>query len=202
MIHVRHSCNEFVSIDYLHINCNSFDTFIIERLSDTWVIVSGEENATLDSENICNEIMNGQEYVVTISCDYNNKSPPLRGRYVTIRRKDNPINRYIMNFCEVEVMSCPPGSWGYNSGNPADDCSRVCETCRDVPKTCRVSDGYCFTGCQDGFWGGNYCERQCDCPDGDPCDQTNGLCPGCDHITGCPTVGESYFHERVKYHSS
>ena len=112
--------------------------------------------------------------MVTVTCNYNNRNPLLRGRYVTIRRKGNVPERHVMNFCEVEVLSCPPGRWGYNS---EDDCFRVCDRCRDVSETCRVSDGYCFTGCQDRFWGDS-CENECNCE-------------ACNRTTGCPVVGES-----------
>ena len=132
---------------------------------------------TPTTDNICNEIIDGARDVVTVNCDYNNTYPPKRGRYVTIRRKDEANERQWMNFCEVEVMSCRPGRWGYNSSNSGDDCSRDCDRCRYVSETCRVSDGYCFTGCKDGLWG-NDCDKQCDCP-------------SCDRTTGCPILGES-----------
>ena len=127
-----------------------------------------------NDDNICNDIINGRQDVVTVTCNYNNINPPLRGRYVMIRRKENTFQKHFLNFCEVEVLSCPPGRWGYNS---EDDCSRVCDRCRDVNETCRVSDGYCFTGCQDGYWGDS-CENECNCE-------------ACNRSTGCPVVGES-----------
>ena len=78
-----------------------------------------------------------------------------------------------MNFCEVEVMSCLPGYWGKDLDNR--DCSQSCARC--IQRTCRVSDGHCYSGCQDHYWGGN-CTNHCNCQD-------------CDRYTGCPTVGES-----------
>ena len=90
-----------------------------------------------------------------------------------IRRKDNGIYRHLLNFCEVEVLSCLPGYWGYKLDN-APDCSQSCSGC-STRETCRVSDGYCFTGCQDGFWG-EFC-AQCKCTDGGQCNQTDGSCP-------------------------
>ena len=67
-----------------------------------------EDNAPYD-DNICNEITNGKQDVVTVKCDYKNINAPRRGRYVTIRRKDNASDRHLLNFCEVEVMSCFSG---------------------------------------------------------------------------------------------
>ena len=180
-----------------------------ERLCDTWVTVSEEENVTPMTDNICNEIMNGLEAVVNVTCDYNNRDPPLRGRYVTIKRKDNTDYRFELQFCEVEVMSCPPGRWGYNVFF-LGDCVYDCDRCRNITETCRVADGHCFTGCKEGLWGGTcnqsrnciddapckvsdgYCEggcraeywggscdEQCDCPDGTSCNQTDGSCLPC-----------------------
>ena len=86
-----------------------------------------------------------------------------RGRYVTIRRKDDAYKRYELVLCEVGVMSCPPGRWGYNV-NSLGDCVHACDRCRNVSETCRVSDGHCFSGCNDEFMTEN-CDEQCDCPD-------------------------------------
>ena len=79
--------------------------------------VSDEEDVTLNDDNICNEIINGVQDVVNITCDYKNRNLSIRGRYVTIRRKDDASDRHVLNFCEVEVMSCPPGTWGYKTGD-------------------------------------------------------------------------------------
>ena len=73
--------------------------------------MSDEEEVTLSDNNICNEIIDGEQDVVNVTCNYKNKNPPLRGRYVMIRRKDNAYDRNFLNFCEVEVLSCPPGRW-------------------------------------------------------------------------------------------
>ena len=143
-------------------------------IEHTQVTVSDEEDATPNDDNICNEIINGEAYMV-VTCDYKDRNPPLRGRYVTFRRKENAANKEAMILCEVEVLSCLPGRWGYNSSNSHEDCTSACDRCRYVSETCRVSDGYCFTGCQDGFWGGS-CHEQCNCTDGAPCNRTNGSC--------------------------
>ena len=119
------------------INFNPFDILLIDLLSDTLVTVSDKEEVTTNNDNICNEIVNGVQDVIKVTCNYKNRNPPVRGRYVTIRRKDDAINRHWLNFCEVELLSCPPGRWGYNSDNSREDCSH---------------------------------------PDGNPCDQTDGLC--------------------------
>ena len=116
-----------------------------------------------DDYNICNEIRNGEQDVVRVTCNYCRKNPPIRGRYVAIRRKDGANERHLMNFCEVEVLSCPPGRWGKDLAN--GDCSRSCDDC--VDQTCGMLDGHCYSGC----------DEQCDCQE-------------CDHLPGCPT-GES-----------
>ena len=145
IIHIRNNCNEFISIDFLQIVFKSFDTLIAERLNDTWVIVSDTTpHVTPNDNNICNVITDGRHDVVTVSCDYKNRNPPLRGQYVTVRRKDDANERNFLNLCEVEVLSCRPGFWGKDSAN--EDCSQSCGHC--VEQTCRVLDGYCYTGCQ------------------------------------------------------
>ena len=152
---------------------------IAENLIDVWVTVSDEEDETPNDDNICNEIRrNGLHAVVTVQCNYKYVNAPRRGRYLTIRRKDEAKARYLLQFCEAEVMSCHPGRWGYNPVQSQYDCSHVCDTCSDVPETCRVSDGYCFTGCKNGHWGGN-CKHRCTCLDGVACNRTDGSClPG------------------------
>ena len=140
--------------------------------------MSDKENATPNDDNICNDIRNGLPSVVTVTCNYGSRNPPLRGCYVTIRRKDKSFDEHLLNFCEVVVLSCHPGRWGKDSGSSGDDCSRVCDKCRNISETCRVSDGLCYTGCRDGYWG-RRCDKQCHCQDGDPCGQNDGLCqPG------------------------
>ena len=69
------------------INVLHLDILFIGRLSSTWVMVSEEEDATPNSDNICNEINNEQPDVITVSCNYKDKDLPLRGRYVMVRQK-------------------------------------------------------------------------------------------------------------------
>ena len=138
-------------------------------------MVSEEEDVVPNDDNICNDIFDWRKGVVPVTCDYKDRNPPLRGRYVTIRRKEFVIYRHLMHFCEVEVFSCPPGSWEYNMDN-ADDCSKSCDGCNNTVEMCRVSDGYCYSGCKDGFWGG-FCDIQCDCKDGAFCNSSSGSCP-------------------------
>ena len=153
------------------------DILFTDGQSMTWVTVSDEENATPNDDNICNEIINGYKEVMTITCNYNDRNPPmLRGRYVTIRQKENANEEFKMNFCEVEVLSCPPGRWGYGSGS-FQDCLQACDRCRNVSETCRVSDGYCFTRCQEGYYAGS-CDKQCNCVDDEPCSRLDGHCEG------------------------
>ena len=143
---------------------------ISERLSNTWVIVSNAEYVAPNEDNICNEIIDGAQDVVTVTCNYRNKISHLRGRYVTIRRQDNAGAHHLLNFCEVEVLSCHPGSWGIDPINR--DCSQSCGRC--VEETCGVSDGHCYTGCQEGYWGPN-CDNQCHCQ---PCERIAGCTTG------------------------
>ena len=77
--------------------------------------VTDIEDAPPYTDNICNEIKNGQQDVVTVKCDYDNIRAPRRGRYVTIRRKDDASERHLLNVCEVEVMSCYPGEYFHSS---------------------------------------------------------------------------------------
>ena len=152
-----------------HIMCS-----ISGRLSNTWVTVSDEEDVAASDDNICNEIgyVGEQHDVVTVTCDYRQRKPPmLRGKYVTIRRKDNADARHLLNFCEVEVLSCPYGLWVKNWTNR--DCSQSCGRCVPVQETCSIWDGYCYSGCQEGYWGDN-CNNHCNCQ-------------ACDRYTGCPT---------------
>ena len=137
--------------------------------------MSDEKNATPINENICNEIRNGKPDVVTVPCNYRGRNPQLRGRYVTIRQKKNADDRHLLQFCEVRVMSCRPGTWGYNSGSSGDDCAHVCDGCRNASETCGVSDGHCYSGCRVGFCGCS-CDEQCDCSGGDSCQHSRGLC--------------------------
>ena len=117
--------------------------------------------------------------MVIATCNYDSRNPPLlRGRYVTIRRQNNAYERQILNFCEVEELSCRPGRWGYKLNN-VEDCSRSCSGCYHAEETCGVLDGHCYTGYQDGFWG-KLCKR-CVC--------TGGAL--CDRFTGCPVNSES-----------
>ena len=136
--------------------------------------VSEEENETPNTGNICNWIQDWAEDVANVTCNYGDIDPPRRGRYIMIRKKEAPENGIYLNMCEVEVMSCRPGYWGYNQIQ-AEDCSLICSKCR-LTETCRVSDGYSHTGCKNGFWGGS-CDQPSDCGAGTPCDRNNGICP-------------------------
>ena len=157
----------------------SFDILIADRLSENWVIVSDEKDATLNDNNICNEIVHGEQDLVTVNCNYRGRNPPLRGRYLTIRRKDDANDRPRLNFCEVEVLSCRPGFWGKGLDN--GDCSQSCGRC--VEQTCRVADGHCYSGCQEGYWGPN-CDKQCDCQP-------------CGRFTGCTTIVPRESHKCI-----
>ena len=47
--------------------------------------VSNEENVAPNDGNICNEIVNGEQDVLTVTCDYKGRDQPLRGCYVMVR---------------------------------------------------------------------------------------------------------------------
>ena len=66
--------------------------------------MSDKEDEAPNEDNICNEIVNDEQDEVSVTCDYKSRSPPLRGRNVMIRRKDNGHFRYWLNLSEVEVL--------------------------------------------------------------------------------------------------
>ncbi len=134
----------------------------INRLSDTWVLVSNVERPEANAATVCNRIGNGAVNVVTVDCDYQGRSPPLRGRFVMLWRAATAPEFKALNFCEVEVHSCPIGTWGQLN------CSQRCIHCLEE-MTCGVSDGSCYQ-CARGRAG-----PDCSCPAGlreDP----NGSC--------------------------
>ena len=95
---------------------------------------------------------------------------------MVIRRKDTAtvwIGR--LNFCEVEIFSCPPGKWGVNATDPAADCSGSCK-CKPE-ETCSVATGRnsdCLSAeCSAGWWGEN-CEKTCHCAR--KCHRNTGYC--------------------------
>ena len=118
------------------------------RLSETLVMVSENEKPDpSSSDTICNEIVNGELSLVTVQCNYNNRDPPnRRGKYVTIQRKSNAaIAKHLLNFCEVEIFSCPPGWWGRNlSGTP--DCSMELFQLQRGGKHVEFQTGTVYTG--------------------------------------------------------
>ena len=141
--------------------------------ADTWVMVSDDPAPVPTTQNVCYDITT-QNSIVNKPCGYNNVVPPRRGRYVTIRRKDGAPFRHQLILCEVEVLSCRPGYWGYNVYG-APDCSNECTGCADSSETCGVSDGRCYTGCNNGYWGPSC--QPCSCDNVALCDKTDGSCP-------------------------
>ena len=51
---------------------------ISARLSETWVIVSDDEKPTANTDNICNEIVNGKVPVKSVKCNYKSRNPKIR----------------------------------------------------------------------------------------------------------------------------
>ena len=136
-------------------------------------MVSDDPFPVPTDDNICYE-MSAQNFIVNKTCNYNDVGPPRQGRYVTIRRKDTAFLSRDLILCEVEVLSCRPGYWGYKlNGEP--DCSLTCSGCSDSSETCRVSDGRCHYGCKDGYWGPRC--QPCGCAGGVLCDKRYGSCP-------------------------
>ena len=129
-----------------------------DRLDETWVLVSDEERPEFIDQNVCKYIKKGDHDVVSVKCDYKDVKPPRRGRYVMLWRSYVAYEHVEMNICEVQVLSCPPGSWGI-SMNTGRDCSRNCSNCANPGETCGVSDGLCYSGCKDG-WLGTSCDQE------------------------------------------
>ncbi|XP_048256544.1 receptor-type tyrosine-protein phosphatase epsilon-like isoform X3 [Haliotis rufescens] len=100
-----------------------------------------------------------------------------RGRYLLLYTTVLPV----MDFCEVEVDVCDPGTFG-------DDCDHYCH-CKDGP--CDYTTGDCPTQlCQPG-WTGNSCATECSNTYGDGCSKlcSSRHCEGtassaCDHVRG------------------
>ena len=165
----------------------------LDHLSDSWIFVSNNEQPSSNNQNeICGEINVGH-FVHIIPCNYSGAPAPRRGRYVVIRRKNTAtvwIGR--LNFCEVEVFSCPPGKWGINVTDPAIDCSRNCN-CKPE-ETCTVATGRnsdCQSAeCSGGWWGEN-CEKTCYCVK--KCHRNTGYCDeaGCAEGYGGPLTCRS-----------
>ncbi len=131
-----------------------------DRLSDSWVLVSNEKRPDpANPANVCNYIDDVMD-IVTVDCNYQGRAPPSRGRYVMIWS----VRKTIINFCEVEVQSCPIGTWG-----PLY--SESCTRCASGA-TCRVSDGSCYQ-CPRGRVG-----PDCSCPAGLSEDSTESCIKG------------------------
>ena len=129
-----------------------FPGSISDRLDNTWIYVSNEEWPTTDDSNsICSKIIDGQFAIVSKECDYGNQPPPRRGRYVMLKREAGAPEDRVLHLCEVEIFSCTIGHWGIGDLNSLDDCSMQCH-CKGN-NTCRVRDGYCYSECEDTWWG-------------------------------------------------
>ena len=129
--------------------------------------------------------------IVTVTCNYRGNLP-IRGRYVTLGNYGHIYPYIPLNLCEVDVMSCPPGTWGKDL--ESGDCSQPCGHC--IEETCRVSDGHCYWGCQDGYWGYS-CKNHCkNCADDGPCRMSDGYCyRGCTEGYWGPNCDEHWLLE-------
>ena len=158
-----------------------FSEPILDRLDNTWIYVSNDEWPTTDDSNsICSKIIDGQFAIVTKECDCGNQPAPRRGGYVMLQREAGASKDQYLHLCEVEIFNCAIGYWGIVDSNSMNDCSMQCH-CKDN-NTCRVKDGYCYSDCEDTWWGPS-CGRPCQCASGGVCNIDTGDCgPG-----GCKT---------------
>ena len=153
-------------------------------MDNTWIFVSNDEWPTRDSNNICNIVINGQFAIVTQECTYGNNPPPRRGRYVMLQRENGAHQDQYMHLCEIEIFSCAIDYWGISDSDAkTDDCSKQCNCKGDA--TCRVNDGYCYSGCEDTWWG-TACDRPCHCSSEGICNRDTGDCgtDGCKESYG------------------
>ncbi|CAE1275166.1 Receptor-type tyrosine-protein phosphatase O,Tyrosine-protein phosphatase non-receptor type 11,Tyrosine-protein phosphatase corkscrew,Receptor-type tyrosine-protein phosphatase eta [Acanthosepion pharaonis] len=127
-------------------------------------------------DSLCATITKPKE-IIDIQC-----TNILEGSIVKISRNDNKRN---LNFCEVEVLQCLPGFYGYRCKNSCPECKN--SSCEQWSGTCQLgcSLGYKFnktcTACEIGTFG-EECSQTCHCKNNINCNKTNGNCipEGCE----------------------
>ena len=101
-----------------------------------------------------------------------------------LQRENGAHEDQYMHLCEIEIFSCAPDYWGIGDSDAnSDDCSKQCN-CKGGTN-CRVKDGYCYSGCEDTWWG-TECDRPCHCSSEGICNTDTGDCgtDGCKESYG------------------
>ncbi|XP_067678434.1 multiple epidermal growth factor-like domains protein 10 [Haliotis asinina] len=98
--------------------------------------------------------------------------------YTTTVNNDN-VNVPIMDFCEVEVHVCGPGTFGADCDNycfcEGDVCNYVTGVCPSGVCLPGWQTQTCYIACDPGTFGTN-CSNSCHCV-GETCDHVTGVCP-------------------------
>ncbi len=116
---------------------NNSGLLLTARQSNTFVFVSNSLKPDPEDENnICNFITDAQKQKLIIYCNYQNQFISKNGRYVMLQRTPGSSESHLLDFCELQVMSCPVGFWKLN-------CSQECPECPSHT-ACGLSDGRCF----------------------------------------------------------
>ncbi|XP_041346934.1 multiple epidermal growth factor-like domains protein 11, partial [Gigantopelta aegis] len=144
-------------------------------------IYSSTEANRSNTGRLCGSTTLNSPDVTTVICNST-------ARYITLyRQQTDNDGKSTMDFCEVEVFICDPGTFG-------DNCSQFCH-CEDGP--CNYVTGQCTGGCKPNWVGekcngcdsshyGELCSKQCssrhcDKATGKSSCDINGTCDkGCD----------------------
>ncbi|XP_041374072.1 multiple epidermal growth factor-like domains protein 10 [Gigantopelta aegis] len=138
----------------------------------------------------CGDTTPSSPFITHLTCDDT-------ARYITLYRNTGRGSS-VMDFCEVEVYVCDPGTFG-------DDCTQFCH-CLNGP--CNYTTGECAGGCKPNWTGqtcgvcdsshyGELCSADCStrhCNGSSSCDRITGRCDngcragwiGADCKTKCP----------------
>ncbi|XP_041374076.1 multiple epidermal growth factor-like domains protein 10 [Gigantopelta aegis] len=139
------------------------------RRNGVYIYSSTEANQT-NTGHRCGSTTKNSPGITTVTCGST-------ARYITLYR-EIPNGESTMDFCEVEVYICYPGTFG-------DDCSQFCH-CLNGP--CKYSTGECTGGCKPN-WSGTKC-TVCDFSHyGDLCSK-NCSSRHCHGISTCNANGE------------
>ncbi|XP_046560691.1 multiple epidermal growth factor-like domains protein 11, partial [Haliotis rubra] len=123
------------------------------------------------------------------------------GRYLvlyTTTVNNDTVDVPVMDFCEVDVNVCGPGTFGADCDNychcDGDVCNYVTGVCPSRVCLPGWQTQTCDTACGPGTFGAN-CSNSCHC-DGETCDHLTGVCPSGVCLPGwqtetCDTVCES-----------
>ncbi|XP_041374925.1 multiple epidermal growth factor-like domains protein 10 [Gigantopelta aegis] len=142
------------------------------RRNGIYIYSSTEANQT-NTGHLCGSTTKDSYDTTTVTCGNT-------ARYITLYR-EIPNGESTMDFCEVEVYICYPGTFG-------DDCNRFCHC---LNGSCKYSTGECTGGCKPN-WTGTNCDV-CDSSHyGDLCSKkcSNRHCKG---RSSCYGSGECTF---------